>query len=168
MSATKRHPESEKGELRRQQVLDAATECFRREGFHGSSIARISQTADMSPGHIYHYFYHYFVNKEAIVEAIAEREELDMAELIRRMEQDQESGDLVTRLIHRPPEAVERNSNPDNVGLMLETELRLRVSMVAVLFPSLAIRSLVEPERDRAATVRIVNEIIHFMFGAPR
>ncbi|VFR31094.1 Transcriptional regulator, TetR family [plant metagenome] len=164
MSATKLHPESEKGELRRQQVLDAATECFRREGFHGSSIARISQTADMSPGHIYHYF----VNKEAIVEAIAEREELDMAELIRRTEQDQESGDLVTRLIRRTPEAVERNSNPDNVGLMLETELRLRMSMVAVLFPNLAIRSLVEPERDRAATVRIVNEIIHFMFGAPR
>lgn len=42
--ATKRvQGEQSKGDLSRLRVLDAAAECFRREGFHGSSIARISQ-----------------------------------------------------------------------------------------------------------------------------
>lgn len=115
-AATKTPPESDKGELRRQQVLEAAAECFLREGFHGSSIARISQAAGMSPGHIYHYF----ANKEAIVEAIAEREEHDIAELVRRMEQDQDGGDLVARLTRHIDETVDRNSDPAYVGLMLE------------------------------------------------
>ncbi|VFR21651.1 Transcriptional regulator, TetR family [plant metagenome] len=204
-AAAKSHPESDKGELRRQQVLDAATECFRREGFHGSSIARISQAAAMSPGHIYHYF----ANKEAIVEAIAEREEHDMAELVRQMEQDQEGGDLVARLTRHTAEAVERNSNPDHVGLMLElaaeaarnpavarilqrtdraidtrfldmarhvgipagmdeVELRLRMGMIAAMFQGLAMRSRVDPERDRAATVRLADEMIRSLFGAAR
>lgn len=55
-------------EERRRQVLDAALECFRKEGFRGASMADICQAARMSPGHLYHYF----AGKEAIIEAIAE------------------------------------------------------------------------------------------------
>lgn len=115
-AASRTRGESDKGELRRQQVLEAATECFRREGFHGSSIARISQAAGMSPGHIYHYF----ANKEAIVEAIAEREEHDIAELLRKLEQDREGGGLVDMLTRQTAEIVERNTDPAYAGLMLE------------------------------------------------
>lgn len=106
----------DKGELRRQQVLDAAAECFRRNGFHGTSIARISRVADMSPGHIYHYF----VNKEAIVEAIAEREQDEFVELMNQLEQDQQGGDLATRLMRQTAEIVARNKESANVGLQLE------------------------------------------------
>ena len=115
-AAAKSRADTDKGELRRQQVLKAATECFRREGVHGCSIARISQAASMSPGHIYHYF----ANKEAIVEAIAAREEHDMAELVRTLEQDHGGGDLLARLTRHIAHSVERSSDPEHVDLMLE------------------------------------------------
>lgn len=67
-SQRRRNPE--RTESRRQQVLDAAAECFRRSGFRGTSMAEISALAGMSTGHIYHYF----KNKEAIVAAIVERD----------------------------------------------------------------------------------------------
>jgi TetR/AcrR family transcriptional regulator, repressor for uid operon len=192
----KRATETDKSALRRQQILEAATECFRREGFHGSSIARISQAAGMSPGHIYHYF----ANKEAIVEAIATREENDMADLVLKLEQDAD-GDLVTRLTRHTVQMVERNSDPGYVGLMLEMaaeaarnpsvaaiiqrsdqaiaarfrqllgrlgapqgmdaeELDLRLDMIAALFGGLALRSLINPGRDHAATARLANSLI--------
>lgn len=62
--------ETQIAKRRKAQVLDAAAECFRRYGFHRSSMAKISAAAGMSSGHIYHYF----KNKEDIVVAIAERE----------------------------------------------------------------------------------------------
>jgi AcrR family transcriptional regulator len=64
------HDDAPRPETRREQILDAAAECFRDHGFHGASIARICATANMSPGHVYHYF----ENKEAIIAAIVERD----------------------------------------------------------------------------------------------
>jgi AcrR family transcriptional regulator len=61
--------EPNRGQARRQQILDAAAACFVREGFHGTSIAKISKAAGMSPGHIYHFF----ESKEAIIGALVER-----------------------------------------------------------------------------------------------
>lgn len=55
---------------RRDQVLNAAADCFRHHGFHGASMAELARRAGMSVGHIYHYF----ENKEAIIEAIVERD----------------------------------------------------------------------------------------------
>ena len=50
------------------EILDAAARCFARDGFHAASIASICAEAEISPGHLYHYF----ENKEAIVGAIIE------------------------------------------------------------------------------------------------
>ena len=58
--------ESQRAEVRRQQVLDAAAQCFRASGFHGASMAEIARTAGMSPGHIYNLF----ANKDDIISAI--------------------------------------------------------------------------------------------------
>lgn len=107
---------ADKGEARRQQVLDAATECFRREGFHGTSIARICQMAGMSPGHIYHYF----ENKEAIVEAIAERERNDLAGILAQLSDSADGAALVGSLIGQTPQMVERAVDSARAGLMLE------------------------------------------------
>lgn len=116
MNQSNSRADQTKSEMRRRQVLDAAAECFRREGFHGTSIARISRAAGMSAGHIYHYF----ENKEAIVEAIAAREQVDMADLVEKLAQDVDGGDLVARLCRHTAEKVERNRDPAVTGLMLE------------------------------------------------
>jgi TetR/AcrR family transcriptional repressor of uid operon len=61
---------------KRQHILEAAEECFQRDGFRGASIGDICAQARMSPGHLYHYF----DSKEAIIEALFEsRLELEAA-----------------------------------------------------------------------------------------
>lgn len=79
-------------EERRRQVLDAAVECFRREGFRGASMADICQAARMSPGHLYHYF----AGKEAIIEAIAED---DLARRLSEVERAAAAPDVLDALI---------------------------------------------------------------------
>ena len=63
---TKRHTDPALAQARREQVLCAAADCFRRKGYHGAGMAEISRTAGMSAGHIYNYF----ESKEAIIESI--------------------------------------------------------------------------------------------------
>lgn len=58
----------EKRQARCQQILDAATRCFAREGFHRTSMEDIVQESKLSPGAIYCYFR----GKNDIVAAIAE------------------------------------------------------------------------------------------------
>jgi AcrR family transcriptional regulator len=71
-------------EQRRDQVLDAAEHCFRGEGFHGASIARIAAVAGMSAGHIYRYF----ESKDAIIIALCERRFAGFEELLMAAERD--------------------------------------------------------------------------------
>src|ERR1700726_4224170 len=57
-----------KHDEKRRHILEAAEGCFRRDGFRGASISDICAAAQMSPGHLYHYF----DSKEAIIEALFE------------------------------------------------------------------------------------------------
>lgn len=52
---------------RRQQILDAAAECFTENGFHQTGMQQICKKAGMSAGSVYHYF----ESKDAIIEGIA-------------------------------------------------------------------------------------------------
>ncbi|WP_428945987.1 TetR/AcrR family transcriptional regulator [Pantoea sp. FN060301] len=54
---------------RQDEIIRAARRCFRREGFHGASMARLAEEARLSVGQIYRYF----INKEAIIEEIVRR-----------------------------------------------------------------------------------------------
>lgn len=66
----------EKRRTRQNQILDAATRCFARDGFHGTSMEDIVRESGLSPGAIYCYFR----SKQDIVEAIsAERHARDQA-----------------------------------------------------------------------------------------
>lgn len=71
-------------EQRQDQVLDAAERCFRAEGFHGASMARIASAAGMSVGHIYQYF----ESKDAIIIALCERRFSGFERLLEAAEQD--------------------------------------------------------------------------------
>lgn len=55
-------------EARRQQILDAASACFARGGFHQTTMHDVCQEAQLSPGCLYRYF----ESKEEIIEAIGE------------------------------------------------------------------------------------------------
>jgi AcrR family transcriptional regulator len=102
-----------KAEMRRAQILAAASDCFRRQGFHAASIAQISRAAGMSPGHIYHYFQ----NKEAIVAAIVAQ---DLDRLMRLTQELRKARDGRSAIIERVAQGVSDNLNPDAATIKLE------------------------------------------------
>jgi AcrR family transcriptional regulator len=73
----------EKRQSRRLQILDAATRCFARDGFHRTTMKDIVRESKLSPGAIYCYFR----GKNDIVAAIADqrhsRESALLAELLK-------------------------------------------------------------------------------------
>lgn len=100
-------------DLRRQQILDAATECFKRWGFHGASISQICKTAGMSPGHLYHFF----ASKEAIIAGIVEQKLQSSLETISRLEA---ATDVFGNMLEGVDQALAEKSHPDVAGLWLE------------------------------------------------
>lgn len=102
-----------RSETRRAQILAAAADCFRRDGFHGASIAQISRAAGMSPGHIYHYF----ENKEAIIAAIVEQ---DLARVQTLTAELRSARDVEGAMLGRVAEEVVRHLDPQVAALRLE------------------------------------------------
>jgi TetR/AcrR family transcriptional regulator, repressor for uid operon len=106
---------SRRAEARRTQILDAAAICFVEQGFHGAGMARIAEKAGMSAGHIYHYF----ENKDAIIEAIVDREsELHTEKMLafHTIPRDQ----LLHELVERADEGVRTQTDPFQSALNLE------------------------------------------------
>lgn len=68
-----RFADPELAERRRRQILDAALACFRRRGFHQTSMQEICSEAEISAGALYRYF----GSKSEIISAIAEDERSD-------------------------------------------------------------------------------------------
>ncbi|MGH6964746.1 MAG: TetR/AcrR family transcriptional regulator [Phenylobacterium sp.] len=101
-------------EARRQQIVDAASACVRRAGFHGASMAEIAQAAGLSVGQIYRYF----ENKEAIIAAIVAR---DMAEMRDKFSQLQSSGEpLREAIIDSCVRSMDEQYGLERSALMLE------------------------------------------------
>ncbi|MDR0702441.1 MAG: TetR/AcrR family transcriptional regulator [Azoarcus sp.] len=98
---------------RRAQILDAAAECFRSCGFHGASIASISQLAGMSAGHIYHYF----ENKEAIIAAIVQR---DLERIVTLWAELRSSHDIRETMVALSSEGVFKTMDTSAAGLNIE------------------------------------------------
>jgi TetR/AcrR family transcriptional regulator, repressor for uid operon len=114
MNKIKKHADPQLAATRCTQVLDAAADCFRRKGYHGAGMAEISKTAGMSAGHIYNYF----TSKEAIIEAIIQRDMEEMFSVFNRFES--QPGDLLDALVNGADEGVEKNLNPERSALQLE------------------------------------------------
>ena len=111
------HPASssapERAAARREQIRAAAADCFRKHGFHGTSIAQISKAAGMSVGHIYHYF----ENKEAIIAEIVAQ---DLERLLSLNVELRSARDVKHAIIDRTAASVEGNLDPAVAGLKLE------------------------------------------------
>lgn len=116
MSAPLHVPAPVRGEARRQQVLDAASACFREHGFHGTSIQRISQAAGMSAGHIYHYF----ANKEAIVTGIVEQALHEALEQMHCIGEASKSIGVVEAVVAAAAEVIKAPAHERRTGLDLE------------------------------------------------
>lgn len=114
MTTDTRSPaEQDRTQARRTQILDAAADCFRMHGFHGASIARISQAAAMSAGHIYHYF----DNKEAIIAAIVAR---DLEHLLSLTTGLRSAHDVLEAMLEAAAPGAEKNLEAGQAGLQLE------------------------------------------------
>ncbi|SDP65206.1 TetR/AcrR family transcriptional regulator [Phyllobacterium sp. OV277] len=68
-------------EVQEARILEAATTCFVRAGFHGASMNDICSEAGMSPGALYRYF----PSKESIIETIVAAHRKASAEILDRM-----------------------------------------------------------------------------------
>ena len=101
-------------EARRQQIVDAASACARRSGFHGASMSEIAHAAGLSVGQINRYF----ENKEAIIAAIVAR---DMAEMRDRYS-ELKDGDLPVReaILTKCANAVDELYDTERAVLTLE------------------------------------------------
>lgn len=165
---TKRHNDPALAEARRNQVLCAAADCFRRKGYHGAGMAEISKTAGMSAGHIYNYF----ASKDAIIESIIQR---DMEETLSLFQEFEENpGDLVTILIDGLDDAVVRHTDMDNKALSLEMLSEgARNEKIATLLQQSdtesreRMRNLLVGERGplKASSEREINARIEIMFA---
>ncbi|GAB0147601.1 TetR/AcrR family transcriptional regulator [Marichromatium gracile] len=100
-------------EARRRQILAAAAVCFAREGFHGASIAKISRAAEMSPGHIYHFF----ENKEAIIAALVEHK---LEQSLSMVQQFERAEDVHQAMQERVDTGVNERTDLDHAALELE------------------------------------------------
>ena len=105
--------DSERLEARRQQVLDAAAECFHKNGFHGASMALIAKTAGISAGHIYNLF----ENKEDVIGTIVEREQ---AELLAKVDAMHREDDVVQAMLDQVACGVESQLTVSDAALRLE------------------------------------------------
>ena len=110
----KKHQDPALAQARREQVLTAAADCFRRRGYHGAGMAEISKTAGMSPGHIYNYF----DGKEAIIAGIIEQNMADLFSLLAGFAEC--DGDLVQAMVDGADYGVEKNLDPAYAALQLE------------------------------------------------
>lgn len=106
-------PPTDRTAARRQQVLDAAAECFRRRGFHAASMAEIAKTAGMSPGHIYNLFQ----NKDDVIAAIVER---DCADVVQRITELQQESDVLQAMLAETHHAVDDSTQVADAALTLE------------------------------------------------
>lgn len=122
----------------RDTIIEAAAHRTRDAGFNGANMASIAQTANLSVGQIYRHF----ENKEAIIEAIVERNAVEFARHIDslRNQDGKLSSDLAaifsTALHHK-----QREDWPS---------LRLEITAEASRNPRVAqiVRKAVDQERD--------------------
>ncbi|WP_020179848.1 TetR/AcrR family transcriptional regulator [Methylopila sp. M107] len=108
-----RAPREKRQEDQRRRILDAAITAFSRGGFHGAGMQAVCAEAGMSPGALYRYF----PSKEAIIEAIVERDRADIpAQLSPLLEAD----DVVGALIESARQFLVGNLKPESLPLFPE------------------------------------------------
>lgn len=100
-------------EDQRRRILDAAIRCFARGGFHATGMQAVCAEAGMSPGALYRYF----PSKDAIIEAIVERDRADIPGQLAPLLQAE---DVVEALIGAAREFLVGNLRPESLPMFPE------------------------------------------------
>jgi len=112
ISKTPQSP-TQKADKKRGDVLKAAGKCFRKTGFHQTSMQQICAETGLGPGAVYRYF----TGKEAIIEAMVEDERRQARAMLLQMrdaESIQQALAMATRMF------AERYRASGDAGLMTE------------------------------------------------
>lgn len=154
---------------RRNQILDAAQRCFKKQGFHKTTLRDIAQEFGMSAGHIYNYF----SNKEAIIEALVElrtQEFLDMidtdkfADLPPEERMDKELGQVVDAYLNLDNTSLsiaimnEALINPKVYEIVVAAASKVRNHIVACDEGGAPLRTALRSDRERCMTIRAMLE----------
>lgn len=185
-------------EDRRERLLQAAERCFVESGFHGARMAQIAKEAQMSPGHIYHFF----ESKEQIIAEMVRAHFEEKQTMLERFEQ---AGDRVVDLmVEGMEENVDSSPDPFWSALMLEMtaeatrntevaatlrgadadmkarvikclgdgviqeDIDARLEVFIALIQGIGIRSILNPELDKKAVLRLVRGFVDSLFRKER
>ncbi|HVI29511.1 TetR/AcrR family transcriptional regulator [Hansschlegelia sp.] len=97
----------------RRRILDAAIACFARGGFHATGMQAVCAEAGMSPGGLYRYFR----SKEAIIEAIVERDRAAIPAMLGPL---LEAEDVVEAIVEAARQFVAGNLKADGMPIFPE------------------------------------------------
>ena len=157
-----------KHEEKRQEILEAAGRCFARRGFQGATISDICAEANISPGHLYHYF----ASKEAIIAGMAETRLAIAAECFNRVV---EGSDLIAALVAEIEQSkaqvdpkgqplvfeimAEAGRNPAVAKILREYSKAVRAILADVLRKGQA-RGLVDESLDAALAAAVLLSVV--------
>jgi TetR/AcrR family transcriptional repressor of uid operon len=80
-----------KAEKKRSDILKSATKCFRKTGFHQTSMQEICTETALGPGAVYRYF----PSKDAIIEAMADAERSEARAMLGELGETENFSDVV-------------------------------------------------------------------------
>jgi AcrR family transcriptional regulator len=104
---------TQKADRKRLEILKAAGKCFRKHGFHQTSMQQICAETGLGPGAVYRYF----TGKEAIIEAMVEDERRQARTLLLQMQQAES---IRQALAAATRQFAERYRAGSDAGLMME------------------------------------------------
>jgi AcrR family transcriptional regulator len=132
---------------RRQQILDAAAECFSEKGFHQTSMQDICERSELSPGAIYRYF----KGKDEIIAGICDHAHSRDLELIESIKGSGNTAEVMQDLAL------------SFLGALGDEQVRLHIDMLAEVPRTPSIQATMRDGLDAiqgsfAAFIRIAQE----------
>ncbi len=109
----KSSPPTHKAERKRFEILKSAAKCFRKTGFHQTSMQEICTETALGPGAVYRYF----SSKDAIIEAMAESERGEARAILAGLDGTENFADILTLIAKL---LGERYKSASDAGMMAE------------------------------------------------
>jgi len=180
---------------KRDKIITAAKKCIMKKGFHSTTMPEIANRANISVGHIYSFFGNKDDLILAIVESIVQNQlswiekevdeqhiadshinfyfknymsEKESRALMLETLAEAERNKSVSKQVKDVDKACQKIVVSRLAGLfpdLPEEEIKVRVEIMAMLFESILIRTVKEPDVDRELLQEELRKIINFLWG---